>query len=183
MRTDSNENSSSIIDMESGRILTLNHENRTYVEVSFDSLLAMTQALTSGTGQAAAGGGAQPPENAASDVDYSFNVSVDQTGESERIAGYEAERVFMTVEMEARGTPEGETQEQGSRMVMFTDMWMSTDLPGYQAMRVDGSHARRDKRGSGRHIRLPGVNGLVGGGLSGSQGSRPRSAEATDGRR
>ena len=33
------------------------------------------------------------------------------------------------------------------------------------------------------HIRLPGVNGLVGGGLSGSQGSRPRSAEATDGRR
>ena len=48
---------------------------------------------------------------------------------------------------------------------------------------VTGSHARRDERGSGRHIRLPGVNGLVGGGLSGSQGSRPRSAEATDGRR
>ena len=48
---------------------------------------------------------------------------------------------------------------------------------------VMGAIARRDERGSGRHIRLPGVNGLVGGGLSGSQGSRPRSAEATDGRR
>ena len=43
--------------------------------------------------------------------------------------------------------------------------------------------ARRTKELGELIPELWGVNGLVGGGLSGSQGSRSRSAEATDGRR
>ena len=49
---------------------------------------------------------------------------------------------------------------------------------------VMGAMRDGDERGSGRHsTSYRQFNGLVGGGLAGSQGSRPRSAEATDGRR
>jgi hypothetical protein len=136
MRTDAGESSSTILDLEGGRLLSLNHGERTYTDISLDSMLIMAQAMAQrmGQGGAAPAAGAEPSE-AAGDVDYSFDVSVDRTGERQQIAGYSAEQVLVTIELEARGVPEGEREEQGGRMVLLNDLWVSEDVPGYDAVR------------------------------------------------
>jgi len=161
MRTDANESSSTILDMEGGRWLSLDHEARTYIEVSMDSLMAMAQGMARTMGQAGAAERAEPTDPSASEVDYSFDVSVDRTGREERIAGYQAEQVLLTIEMEARGVPEGEQQEQGGRMVLLSDLWVSTDVPGYQAMR--DLQTEQGTRMAGSASDMSGVIGALGG--------------------
>ena len=63
-----------------------------------------------------------------------FRFSVDDTGERQRVGGYDAQRFLLTMEMEAEARPEGETEmQQAGTMVVLTDMWASRDIPVFQA--------------------------------------------------
>ncbi len=58
-----------------------------------------------------------------------YRVAVDRPGTRETIAGYEAERVFITITLDAEATAEGEKTEQVGSMVFLLDQWISKDAP------------------------------------------------------
>ena len=50
------------------------------------------------------------------------------------MAGYDAERFFLTMEAAAKAAPEGSTQrEEAGTLVVLTDMWTSRGVPAFQA--------------------------------------------------
>jgi hypothetical protein len=141
MRTDA-EGSSTIMDMEGRRMIFLNHEAKTYEAMTFDAAVAMAQ-QTAREIQAA-----QAEERAARDADasgkVSFRFAVDRPNERSRVAGYTAERFFITLEAEGEYTPEeGDQREQAGTLVVLTDLWTSTEIPAFAARsRFDEASAR-----------------------------------------
>jgi hypothetical protein len=129
MRTDS-DGSSTIIDLDAGRFTLLDHKARTYSTFTFEEMAQKAQEVTSrvredrqeATGQ----GGAE--------AEFEFRFSVDQANERQRIAGYDAERFFLTMEAEAEAVPEGGTgTEAAGTFVVLTDIWAAKDIPILQA--------------------------------------------------
>jgi hypothetical protein len=49
------------------------------------------------------------------------------------VAGFKAERVFLTITLEAEATPEGEKTEKVGSMVFLLDQWISNDAPHRRA--------------------------------------------------
>ena len=152
MRTDVME-SSSIVDLEGRRYISVDHNNRTYTVVSFDSVTAMAQSMSQQMNQA--GQAPRQPTSPPTDqpqMEYSFDVSVDRAGERQSIAGYQAERVFVTVEMEGREAGTQDQDGQGGRIVMLTDMWVSPDAPGYEAFASNQSDQAQAMAGATRDM-------------------------------
>jgi len=119
------ESVSIVMDLGIGTLLQLDHDSKTYVRGELGSLQEMVDA-------AAADAGGSPAAAMPADMDVS--VSVDPTGETEEIGGYEAGRVFLTVE----STPTGAAAEQEgvTKSVVLMDMWVSTDARLEDAMRA-----------------------------------------------
>jgi hypothetical protein len=145
MRTDSDD-SSTIIDLEAGRFITLDHKAKTYVSMTFDEMLELTRAQAE---QLKSGVREEGPADAESQVNFRF--AVDATNERQQISGYNAARVFLTMEAEGEFTPEGETRrEQAGTLVVLTDMWTSKDVPAFAALSTfnDASAQRFATQGS-----------------------------------
>jgi hypothetical protein len=134
VRTDAGTESSSITDLENGRFMTIDHKAKTYTVVTLDQMLGAMQEMQGRMQQAQAE--AQPARQAPPDgqVDLKFDLKVDRTGEKQRVAGYEAERVLMTMTTTATVTPEGGQAEQAGRLVMLVDSWNAKDVPAARAM-------------------------------------------------
>jgi hypothetical protein len=131
MRTDT-EGSSTIIDMEGRRMIFLDHGAKTYEVMSFEAAIAMAE-QTAREVQAA-----QAEERAAREGDpsgkMSFRFAVDRPNERSRVANYNAERFFITLEAEGEYTPEdGDEVEQAGTLVVLTDLWASTEIPAFGA--------------------------------------------------
>ncbi len=83
---------------------------------------------------------AQKPANDSVKTEVKVDLKVDRTGEKQKIAGYDAERVFMTVTTDVTVTPQqgenaGEKQDAG-RMVLLMDSWNAKNAPPEQAMKA-----------------------------------------------
>jgi hypothetical protein len=129
MRTDSDD-SSTILDLETGRFISLDHKEKTYLSMSFDEMLDMARAQA---GQAREGAAQEARPEA--DAAMRFRFAVDATNERQRVAGYDASRVFLTMEAEGEYTPEGaDAREQAGTLVVLTDMWTSKDVPAFGAL-------------------------------------------------
>lgn len=130
MRTDA-DGTSSIMDLESGRVTLLDHNAKTYTTFTFEEMMNRAQ-------EAAAGAGENRREEMGQDgaqARMDFRFSVDQANQREKVAGYDAERFFLTMEAEAEGAPEGETEmEEAGTLVVLTDMWASREIPVLQAL-------------------------------------------------
>jgi len=64
-----------------------------------------------------------------------FRFTVEDGGQRERIAGYQADRFFLIMEAEGEYVPEGETEmERGGTLVVLTDLWASRDMPALAAV-------------------------------------------------
>ena len=134
MRSDS-PTSSSIIDADAGRITSIDHKNKTYSSMTLAEMAAAArQAIDSGKAQAAKDKAKDP--NAANDsMSVKYKVAVDRTGQREKVAGYDAERVFVTITLEGDVTPEGKKTEAVGSMVFLIDEWISSSAPQIAAMR------------------------------------------------
>jgi hypothetical protein len=135
MRTDDGE-SASIVDLENGRFVTIDHKARTYTVVTLDQMLeAMQQAERQVRAQAAEARREEPAAKEA-EVRLRVNVAVDRTNERDRIAGQQAERAFITLTTDAMVTPgEGGPEEEAGRLVLLVDTWNAKDTPADRAMR------------------------------------------------
>lgn len=128
MRTDS-DGSSTIFDLDAGRFTMLDHEARTYTTFTVEE---MVQRAREGVEQA--GNRREEMRNTGDEARVDFRFSVDDTGERQRVSGYDAQRFMLTMEMEAEARPEGEDEmQQAGTMVVLTDMWTSRDIPVFQA--------------------------------------------------
>lgn len=124
MRTDSDE-SSVIVDLDDGRVIFLDHAARTYQVMDLDAAAALAEQAA---GEARDGQAARDGEDAAGRI--SFRFAVDRPNERQQIAGYGAERFFITMEAEGEFVPEdGEELEEAGTLVVLTDLWASSDVP------------------------------------------------------
>lgn len=136
MRTDS-DNSSTIIDLESGRFIMLDHDNRMYTVMNFSEMTEMAEQMSAQAETMLEEAQAEAPttdngrslEEASAEIDY--DVQVNRTGETRTIRGHRAERVLMTLSARGRTTPEAEGEEavEGA-LVLANEVWLTTDPSG-----------------------------------------------------
>jgi hypothetical protein len=138
LRTESG-NTASIIDADAGRLIGIDHKQKSYTSLTFDQMAdAMRQAEQSQK-EAAAKQAGTPKSTKASDtpkgdVNFKYHVDVDRPGQHENIAGYSSERMFMTITIEGEATPEGQKTEQVGSLVFLLDQWIAKDAPQAKAM-------------------------------------------------
>jgi len=133
MRTDS-DNSSTIVDLDGKRIISLDHEAKTYTTMTFEQMAAQMQQAAANLRNERANVSTENSQAGQQQADLKFKFSTDAPGEHQKVSGYDAERFFLTMEMEGDYTPEGATEREKGTLVLFTDMWASKDVPIMQAM-------------------------------------------------
>lgn len=130
MRSDADQ-TSSIIDLDAGSVTMLDHQARTYTTFTFDEMLQRARE----TGQQVSESRREEMGQGGTEGRMDFRFSVDRGNERQRVAGYDADRFFLTIEAEAEAVPEGGTEmEKAGTLVVLTDMWTSKDIPVVQAL-------------------------------------------------
>lgn len=137
MRTDV-EKSSTIMDFENGRYIWVDHEAKTYSMVTVEQMLEMAEqaAEKMKASQPAAtsqGDGSTTLHGDSGDVKLDFALAVDRTNESEKVNGWGARRAFITMTTDATVEVEGEEEQAAGSLIVFVDMWASTDVPVHSA--------------------------------------------------
>ena len=128
--------SATVIDLDAERVTEIDHKKKSYSSFTFAEMMAaMEQARASAEesrakeqAKAQKKGASTPPENKDS-VKVKYHVAVDRTGQRQKVAGYDAERVFVTITLEAEATPEGKKTEQVGSMVFLLDQWLAVNAP------------------------------------------------------
>jgi hypothetical protein len=119
---------STILDLDAGRVTLLDHGAKTYSTFTFEQMAQRAAEA------AAAQDRREVNDQGAAEAEIEFRFSVDRANERQRVAGYDAERFFLTMEAEAEAVPEGQTEkEEAGTLVVLTDMWTSRDIPVLQA--------------------------------------------------
>ena len=157
LRTDTDE-SSTIVNSVEGILTTLQHDERTYFSLSMEEMAQMGAAMAQGMmGQQGAQGLGEQPS-------FESQFSTDRTGRTQEIGGYTAEEVLMTIEMISGAA--GMEGEEASTMVLFTQLWLSSEVPGYEAYKeAQAAMGEQFMRGGG-------------GGMAAAFASDPRMQEA-----
>lgn len=109
------EKTSSIIDLDAGKIISIDHGKKQYVELTFAEMQA---ALAKATPQA----------KGADDSEAKIEVTVDATKEKQDVNGVSAQRYFMTTTITAK--PSAEQKQQGhesGQLVLLSEMWLTKD--------------------------------------------------------
>lgn len=135
LRTDDGEDTSLIVDAEARRFIQVDHENRTYIVMTPESMRQMaeeTRARMEATMDSIQASQPEAPARSAGDPEMTVQarVETERTGRRESVAGLDAEEWYLTV------TADFEVQEQGQNpmfmgsTVAFSDLWMSPEVPG-----------------------------------------------------
>ena len=140
LRTE-NEYTAVIIDADAGRLISVDHKRKTYSSATFDEMSEAMRRAQQSAKQSTANANASRDSKAAKpsdaprgEMNFKYAAEIDRPGQREKIAGYDAERVFVTIKVEAEATPEGGTTEQVGTLVILLDQWMSKDAPQSDAM-------------------------------------------------
>ncbi|MEP6834386.1 MAG: hypothetical protein ABJB74_13405 [Gemmatimonas sp.] len=131
MRTD-DATSGTIIDLDGERVTSIDHKQKSYTTMTFAEMsAAMDKAQQQMSQQSRTKSSSTPTKKADNkdSVSIKYKVAVDRTGKHEKISGYDAERVFVTISLDAEATPEGEQTQQVGSMVFLMDDWVSTSAP------------------------------------------------------
>lgn len=152
MRTD-NADDASIVDLDAGRLISVDKKQKTYTSMTFEEMAAMMReaarkAQEQRREQTASA--AKEPDAPKGDVKLNYKVSVDRPGDRQKIAGSNAERMFFTITLEGEATPEGGKTEQVGSFVVLMDQWVSTDAPQIAAYK-EFSRAYAQKAGEAFH--------------------------------
>ncbi len=131
LRTDS-ARLGTIYDLDAGRVIDIDHKEKTYSSMTFAEMAAaMEQARVSAEKSRAKDVAKADPASAGKkdDVKLKYRVEVDRTGQREKVVGYDAERLFITITLEAEATPAGEKTEPVGSMVLLLDQWIAKNAP------------------------------------------------------
>lgn len=129
MRTDDGK-SGTIFDLDGERIITLDHKDKKYSVVTFAEMREMfDKAMREAEKDRAKNSKNAAKESSNDSVSVSYSVKVDRTGERQKVAGYDAERVFITIKLLAEGSQDGGKKEEVGSMVFLMDQWISKNAP------------------------------------------------------
>jgi len=144
MRTDAKDRST-IIDVDGGRITNIDQKQKTYSTATFEEMAAAMEAAQENMKAERAKDARKAENQKPSDVEWQADVSAEHTGEHQRIAGYDAQQMLVTVTVTAHEKGKPAPPNQGA-LVAFMDIWTSSDAPNAAAMEEFGrAYARRMK--------------------------------------
>jgi hypothetical protein len=132
MRTD-NKDVSSIIDVDAGRFTTLNHKPKTYSTMTFEEMAAAMKSAQEEMKAERAKDARKAEDQKPSDIEWQTDVSAERTGQHQRIAGYDAQQLLVTVTVTAREKGKPSPANPGA-LVALMDIWTSSDAPNAAAM-------------------------------------------------
>jgi hypothetical protein len=114
------ENSATLIDLDAQTFTSIDFQKKTYSVMTFDQMRqAMEDALKK----------MKNSKNQPSDMN--FKVSVDDTGKTRQIAGFDAKEMVLRMEMQGTDKKSGES----GAMYITTDMWIAPVAAGYAEVR------------------------------------------------
>jgi hypothetical protein len=113
-------NESTVIDLNAQTITHIDFQRKTYSVMTFDEMKQALEQMSKKMEKQK--DGAPQPD---------FKVSLDATGNTKQIAGYDAKEAVLKMEMQATDAKSG---QQGS-MAITTDMWLATGVAGYDQVR------------------------------------------------
>jgi hypothetical protein len=154
-----NANTGSIIDADAGRITSIDHKQKTYTSMTFAEMAAAMQQAVQGAKQESAKEKAKNPKASDDSVKLKYKVAVDRPGQREKVLGYDAERVFITITIEAEVNSEGKDQAAGN-MVFLIDELISKDAPQIAALR-EFQRAYAQKAGQEFRSQTVGLQGVM----------------------
>ena len=124
--------SGSVFDLDAERVIQIDHKQKTYTSATFAEMRETFERARASAEQARAKEQAKKgpaAEEKKGDIKVKYRVAVDRPGQRERVAGYDTERVLVTITLEAEATPEGQRTEQVGSMVLLLDQWISNNAP------------------------------------------------------
>lgn len=145
LRTDTDDNST-VLDLDAKAFTWMDHETKTYVTMTFaqatERATAMMQEMEDSVEAAKTEMADEPPPPET--VRYEVRFSTDRTGKKQKIAGYDAEQVFLQVDIEAipirqPDETEEEANQRAGTLVMLSEEWLSTTFPGYTAKQAQSA--------------------------------------------
>ena len=115
---------SQIIDMDKELFISINHDDKSYTQMTFDEWgEAMKSAMQQFSGMETEAS-AEPETEPEATVDWDLKVNVEETGETETIAGKKCQKVILTLEMDAEVTEtnpeEGQAPESAKGGLIVT---------------------------------------------------------------
>lgn len=148
MRFD-DETTSTIIDGEAGSFTYLDHDAKTHYTIDFEELArdmeqraeGFRQEMQESVGEGVDEGIAEmreAKEGDLSDIEIRMSVRTTRPGEVMGIGDASAERVFLIIETDIAGVLDEDYQQMmggdGAQLVLLSDLWVSTDFPGYREL-------------------------------------------------
>jgi hypothetical protein len=123
---------SSIVDLDREVFINIDHKKKEYTEMTFAEFRNMLKGMG---GEAKEKRESQQGEP---ELKWSFEVKVDRTGEKKKVAGYNTEKVILTLtaqgEKPAESGKPGEMKQGG--MVVTSTNWLGSEVQGYDELRA-----------------------------------------------
>jgi hypothetical protein len=114
---------SQIIDLDREVIFNIQHKRKRYTEMTFDEMKAMMQAGAERVEKARESGDAPKGE-------WSFKVDIDRPGDTQNLAGYDTEKVILTLLIEGEVADENDpSQTYTAKMTVTSDLWLTKQIP------------------------------------------------------
>ena len=139
MRSDTGKNESTIFSLDDEKIVTLNHKKKRYYEMTFDQMQAYMDDAKAKMGERM-----EEVEDSGFDPnDISFEVSVEDLGETQNVAGYKADRKLMRLSFNYEGEMDGapaQSQVMGGNMHTISDMWIAQGVEGEEVIKQFGEN-------------------------------------------
>jgi hypothetical protein len=119
-----------IVDLDADRVTFIDDRQKTYSTIS----LADMRAALANMGRSARQEGTAKSDGGDGQLDIKPTVSFERTGEKATIAGYGAERTFLTVTMQATEKATDSHREHNGTIVLLVDTWVAKDAPHARAL-------------------------------------------------
>ena len=138
--------STTILDMEERRWVAVDHEDESYISMSFEESAAAMQEMMAVMDEARAGAEealreAEADREAAmaemrqameeAQVEFTFRVNTETTGRTETINGLRAQQHFLTTEIESTGGVDGVEGADDGTLAFVVELWQSDEFPDF----------------------------------------------------
>jgi len=111
-------NNASVIDLASGTITAIDFQKKQYSVMTFEEMKQALEQLSQKMQKNDKG-------------EMKFKVSAKSTDKTKQVSGFEAKEMVLKMEMEGKDKESG----QKGAMVITTDMWIASGVPGYEEVR------------------------------------------------
>ena len=123
-----------IVDLNGERILTLDTKKKTYYEMTFEEMMAFLDQASADLEEEME----EARETGENPGQLEFDLSVEDLGETQEVAGYPAHRKLMRMVFKYTGeveNEEGEMQTMSGQMYALSDMWVAKGVEGEEVMK------------------------------------------------